>query len=154
MRKLCVLIVCLGLSSLAQHCYGWVPYSEGKPMAPAGGMGQVEGDMVDFEDCDCGREGCPIGRRLRGRMRRVAQTGYDNCSCRGSYKFPVPPQYTYHWPGMYSMQRMTEYNSPWRFPPLESARSDAVPAYQAFRSGQQGSSAPRGLPAPPRPPRM
>ena len=41
-----------------------------------------------------------------------------NCCCRGSYKFPVPPQYTYHWPGIYSQQTMTEYVSPYRFPPL------------------------------------
>jgi len=47
-----------------------------------------------------------------------ADAGNFNCSCRGSYKFPVPPQYTYHWPGMYSQQAMTQYNSPYRFPPL------------------------------------
>jgi len=41
-----------------------------------------------------------------------------NCGCSGSYKFPVPPQYTYHWPGMYSQRLMTDYHSPWRFPPL------------------------------------
>jgi hypothetical protein len=49
----------------------------------------------------------------------IASFGYFNCACRGSYKFPVPPQYTYHWPGMYSQQCMTEYTSPYRFPPLE-----------------------------------
>jgi hypothetical protein len=41
-----------------------------------------------------------------------------NCGCGGSYKFPVPPLYTYHWPGMYSARWMTEYKSPWRYPPL------------------------------------
>ena len=41
-----------------------------------------------------------------------------NCGCNGSYKFPVPPLSTYHWPGMYSIQLMTDYHSPWRFPPL------------------------------------
>jgi len=44
---------------------------------------------------------------------------WANCNCNGSYKFPVPPQYTYHWPGMYSQQLMTDYNSPWRYPPLK-----------------------------------
>ncbi len=44
---------------------------------------------------------------------------WSNCNCNGSYKFPVPPQYTYHWPGMYSQQLMTDYQSPWRYPPLK-----------------------------------
>jgi hypothetical protein len=44
---------------------------------------------------------------------------YYSCGVQGSYKFPVPPLYTYHWPGMYSQVRMTDYHSPWRFPPLK-----------------------------------
>ena len=67
---------------------------------------------------------CYTGARHRqncyGRLLdKWAQVGNFNCSCRGSYKFPVPPQYTYHWPGMYSQQTMTQYNSPYRFPPLK-----------------------------------
>ena len=50
-----------------------------------------------------------------------------NCDCRGSYKFPVPPLYTYHWPGMYSQRTMTEYISPWRFPPLQPLQREAQP---------------------------
>lgn len=42
-----------------------------------------------------------------------------NCGCQGSYKYPVPPQYTYHWPGMYSQRLMTDYHSPWRYPPIK-----------------------------------
>lgn len=42
-----------------------------------------------------------------------------NCGCNGSYKFPVPPLSTYHWPGMYSQRLMTDYQSPWRFPPIK-----------------------------------
>ena len=42
-----------------------------------------------------------------------------NCSCNGSYNYPVPPLYTYHWPGMYKQVRMTDYHSPWRFPPIK-----------------------------------
>src|SRR5688500_7687779 len=43
-----------------------------------------------------------------------------NCGSTGSYKFPVPPQYTYFWPGsVYSLELMTNYHSPWRFPPLK-----------------------------------
>jgi hypothetical protein len=47
------------------------------------------------------------------------QNSVFNCGCNGSYKHPVPPLYTYHWPGMYSAERMTDYVSPWRFPPLK-----------------------------------
>ena len=46
------------------------------------------------------------------------KASWDSCRCAGSYKFPVPPLYTYHWPGQYSQQLMTDYQSPWRFPPL------------------------------------
>ncbi len=53
---------------------------------------------------------------------RIAAVGCFNCCCGGSYKFPVPPQYTYHWPGMYSQRYMSEYASPFRFPPLEQPK--------------------------------
>lgn len=57
----------------------------------------------------------------------VEETGWFNCGCSGSYKFPVPPQYTYHWPGIYSQQLMTEYASPWRFPPLKPYTDEMAP---------------------------
>ena len=88
----------------------------------------VEGCDSCASDCgsDCGgckasRIGCGgCGCGICGRHRaRIAAAGYFNCSCRGSYKFPVPPQYTYHWPGMYSQRFVTDYTSPYRFPPLE-----------------------------------
>jgi hypothetical protein len=64
-------------------------------------------------------------RRCGGRMLdKKGAGGYFNCSCRGSYKFPVPPQYTYFWPGMYSQQTMTEYSDPYRFPPLKLPPAD------------------------------
>ncbi|MBX7073702.1 MAG: hypothetical protein K1X71_11200 [Pirellulales bacterium] len=47
------------------------------------------------------------------------EVGSFNCGCNGSYKFPVPPLYTYHWPGMYSQELMTDYHYPWRFLPLK-----------------------------------
>jgi len=62
----------------------------------------------------CGRRNC-----YAKLLDKWAEVGYFNCRCRGSYKFPVPPQYTYHWPGMYAQRTMTEYNSPYRFPPLK-----------------------------------
>ena len=41
-----------------------------------------------------------------------------NCACHGSYKYPVPPQYDYFWPGIYGQQPMTHNVSPWRYPDL------------------------------------
>ena len=70
----------------------------------------------------CGEEGCEeCGQGRRGCcFRRAANRAANfNCGCNGSYKFPVPPLSTYHWPGMYSIQLMTDYQSPWRFPPLK-----------------------------------
>jgi len=82
----------------------------------------VAGDVYD--DPYWSGDGC---RPIRGpARRRIVEAGYFNCACRGSYKFPVPPQYTYHWPGMYSQQTMTEYNSPWRFPPLNLPKEESV----------------------------
>ena len=61
--------------------------------------------------CCCGHQGCLA--------RYMSSVGGFNCSCRGSYKFPVPPQYTYHWPGLYSQQLMSSYQSPYRYPTLK-----------------------------------
>jgi hypothetical protein len=56
-----------------------------------------------------------------------------NCGCRGSYNYPVPPQYTYHWPGMYKQNLMTDYTSPWRFPPLKAyVDEQPLPAAEAM----------------------
>jgi hypothetical protein len=84
--------------------------------------GQFAGgyDPCACEECDCCRQGC-FGHH---RNRRNAELGF-NCGCNGSYKYPVPPLYTYHWPGMYSAQLMTEYHSPWRFPPLKPYTDEA-----------------------------
>jgi len=79
--------------------------------------------------CDngaCGNGGAH-GCRLHGRGHGCGHhhnkyiDGLDygaNCNCNGSYNYPVPPLYVYHWPGMYKAVRMTDYHSPWRFPPL------------------------------------
>lgn len=47
------------------------------------------------------------------------QDPWANCGCNGSYNYPVPPQYTYHWRGMAKQHLMTDYVSPWRFPPIK-----------------------------------
>lgn len=86
-------------------------------------QGAVEGECGD-ECCDDGCGGCH-GCRLLGRHRsnRFREDEF-NCGCNGSYKFPVPPLYTYHWPGMYSHQLMTDYHSPWRFPAIRPYRDE------------------------------
>jgi len=64
---------------------------------------------------------CPAWRQSR---RFEGQHPAANCGCNGSYKFPVPPLYTYHWPGLYAQQRMTDYQGPWRFPPIRPYTED------------------------------
>lgn len=60
-----------------------------------------------------------------------------NCGCNGSYNYPVPPLYTYHWPGMYKAERMTDYHSPWRFPPIRPFADEPVaPATSEEVSGE------------------
>jgi hypothetical protein len=68
--------------------------------------------------CSCGLfgHGCCLFGHCHGGIDGLDR--HFNCGCRGSYNYPVPPQYTYHWPGMYKQSRMTDYVSPWRFPPL------------------------------------
>lgn len=102
----------------------------GQSQAAGPGCAEPVCGLEDTSD-GCGR--CGHGCRLHRRPWRY--DGLDpcfNCGCNGSYKFPVPPLYTYHWPGMYSAQLMTEYRSPWRYPPLrpfeEIMPADAVPA--------------------------
>jgi len=72
-------------------------------------------------ECGTCRGGC-CGSCCHRRIREAADF---NCQCRGSYKYPVPPQYTYFWPGMYSQRTMTEYISPWRFPSLKRLAAPA-----------------------------
>jgi len=89
-------------------------------VAEAGDCGCTECQaQVGCSQCGCAGCGCS---KCGAYLASMAQF---NCTCRGSYKFPVPPQYTYHWPGMYSQRTMTEYNSPWRFPPLEIPADEA-----------------------------
>src|SRR5262245_33191908 len=93
----------------------------------AGGPEQIAGPQCggDYhgDGCDpcCGHCRHHCGHHclhhLFGQGNRWDDAGF-NCGCNGSYKFPVPPLYTYHWPGMYQAVLMTDYHSPWRFPPL------------------------------------
>ncbi len=87
----------------------------------------------DAAGCDadgCNADGCGLlgGRGSKnGCGRRIA--GWDrsyNCGCNGSYNYPVPPLYTYHWPGLYKQQLMTDYHSPWRFPAIKPYTDEPV----------------------------
>lgn len=81
----------------------------------------------------CGCPLCALQKLGQCYGARRAAIGAFNCQCRGSYKFPAPPQYTYHWPGMYSQQTMTEYASPFRFPPLKLPE-------EVFGTGAEGET--------------
>ncbi len=84
--------------------------------------GQQEVADGDAEICDqCGGVCSGHGGR---RAARRNQADNFNCGCNGSYKFPVPPLYTYHWPGLYSHRLMTDYHSPWRFPGLRPYKDE------------------------------
>lgn len=93
---------------------------------------------VSAQDCNAceggGAHGCQLhgrggcrGDKCKGHHKKYLE-GKDrgfNCGCNGSYNYPVPPLYTYHWPGMYKAERMTDYHSPWRFPPLKPFTDEA-----------------------------
>lgn len=87
----------------------------------------------------CGDECCGGQCKLREKHRakkqgRNSEWLWDSCNCNGSYKFPVPPLYTYHWPGLYAQRLMTDYHSPWRFP--------AISPYADEEPGDELSSTP------------
>ena len=120
MKKLCVLLTFVFAAGLTVTC----PAADAPESAdPVVWRNARTGEPVEYENLtshcldalsagsswvtDYGMAvGCPTGACASG------------CSCRGSYKFPVPPRFTYHWPGMYSQRCMTSYVSPYRFPPL------------------------------------
>lgn len=135
MRRVCVAIgvmTVVGLGAgfaLAEDAGHVAIYPAGMHIVQAvqEGFGVAEAGDCGCSECQTqggcnqpGRPGC--GCKCGAYLASMAQF---NCACRGSYKFPVPPQYTYHWPGMYSQRTMTEYNSPWRFPALEIPADEA-----------------------------
>lgn len=88
----------------------------------------------------CGTNRC---RHVCGPHCRKLANRWANCHCDGSYKLPVPPLYTYHWPGIYSLQNVTDYHSPWRFPPLRphAPEPDDETLAPAERARHAGSTA-------------
>jgi hypothetical protein len=91
------------------------------PALAGGGCADTLSGGGDAWGDPCGnRCGCRLFGHHGGHGNRI--DGLDrsfNCGCGGSYNYPVPPLYTYHWPGMYKQRLMTDYRSPWRFPPLK-----------------------------------
>jgi hypothetical protein len=82
----------------------------------------------DFCDGGCGLFGCHGHHGHHGHHHRATYEGLGpgaNCGCNGSYNYPVPPLYTYHWPGLYKQVRVTDYHSPWRFPPIKPYTDEA-----------------------------
>ena len=100
--------------------------------APACGCNAGNASDSACGNCDpCCGNGCGCG--LFGRKCGSGIDGLDrfaNCGCNGSYNYPVPPLYTYHWPGMYKQVRMTDYHSPWRFPPLKRYEDEPLPTIE------------------------
>ena len=96
--------------------------------------------------CGCGLFGhcCLLGRHCGNGAGIEGLDRHFNCGCGGSYNYPVPPLYTYHWPGMYKQQLMTDYRSPWRFPPLKPY-VDEVPLPMAILEGEDGQLIPVSL---------
>ncbi len=83
---------------------------------------------------ECGGH-CKLLQKHRAKkLGRNSEWLWDSCNCNGSYKFPVPPLYTYHWPGLYAHRLMTDYHSPWRFP--------AIRPYEDEEPGDELSSTP------------
>ncbi len=118
----CLAIAAMGMPARAEQPKA-APAPEASQFAPIPvPEGTVEPQAVTEEaECEEMSPGVPMRRPcLYGKLlNKWASYGAFNCGCSGSYKYPVPPQYTYHWPGMYSQQTMTEYVSPYRFPPLK-----------------------------------
>lgn len=66
-------------------------------------------------DCEFTCDGNCFGEKKHISLREnMANTANFNCRTNGSYKYPVPKQYTYFWPGIYSQKRMTDYVSPYQ----------------------------------------
>ena len=111
------------------------------------GCNATDSACGNCDPCDCG-DGCGglLGCGLFGHKCGCPIDGLDrfaNCGCNGSYNYPVPPLYTYHWPGMYKQVRMTDYHSPWRFPPLKRYEEEPLPTIEV--PAPRAASGPRLL---------
>jgi hypothetical protein len=129
----------LGSTLMAANFGGPAQATCGCDAAACGCNGGGNGAGMYGDPCDPGAGGCRgILCRNRGPRYEGMEAGF-NCGCDGSYKYPVPPLYTYHWPGMWSAQLMTDYHSPWRFPPLKPYTDELVePSMGAAPTAMRG----------------
>ena len=119
-------------------------------VCPLGGCPQIHGCQ---SSCRHGAACEDLAKKKRARCPRRIEglDGLFNCGCQGSYKYPVPPLYTYHWPGMYAQQSVLEFSSPWRQPGLqplldtESLEATITPASTRPRTSRQPTSRPRTM---------
>ena len=91
---------------------GALPQVEGQAGSESGDY-TVAGSAAPCESCNSCNECVPVKRHTSLRANRAA-TACLNCRTNGSYKYPVPRQYTYFWPGIYSQQTMMEYVAPYQ----------------------------------------
>lgn len=106
-----ILLAGTATAQTACNCQQGDPFQQGQSCDPCGGS--------------CGLFG---HHGHHGHHHRATYEGLGpgaNCGCNGSYNYPVPPLYTYHWPGLYKQVRMTDYHSPWRFPPIKPYTDEA-----------------------------
>jgi hypothetical protein len=90
-------------------------------LAAEPGVPPVSDELSPWLASPSSEGGFPFDGPCSGKICRVHErVGCFNCYCGGSYKYPVPPRYTYFWPGIYSQQTMTAHVSPWRYPGLLS----------------------------------
>lgn len=137
-------IICIGALFYC-CCFSLGAFAQGLPSSSGGSASATPmGQLVDaggVQPCEtCPPCCCPsCCRGHQGCLaRHMSSIGGFNCACRGSYKFPVPPQYTYHWPGLYSQQAIVTYQSPYRYPLLklpswmEKRGNGGLPEGEAF----------------------
>ena len=83
--------------------------SQGPEYIVSEGMGSSSVYVMPCNECGCNE--CAASSH-NGLKANLSATACFNCRTNGSYKFPVPRQYTYFWPGIYSQKTMTEYVTP------------------------------------------
>ena len=86
---------------------------EGQTAASTTGNVIVPTSVTPCESCGTCDECVRVKRHTSLRENRAANACL-NCRTNGSYKYPVPRQYTYFWPGIYSQQTMMEYVAPYQ----------------------------------------
>ena len=114
--------ILLGFAALQLLVFATLGFAQDKivgntVLSTSPGMEYIISDGMDpspvyvtpCSECGCSDCCAPSHNGLRANL---SATACFNCRTNGSYKFPVPRQYTYFWPGIYSQKTMTEYVAP------------------------------------------